>query len=347
MKTIRKSHEVPHFYSALMSQYFSNMRMGVFDIETTGLSPDFSQVILSGMLTAEPDGRCEITQYFAEIQGDEPALLDAVRNDFEKVDFLLTYNGRSFDLPFLEKRAQKLGLPLFNSNIYNMDLYLMINGYSEIRYLLPNIKQKTVEAYMGIGKGREDSISGAESVDLYERYLKCGDSVKKERMAEKILLHNHDDLLQLYQLLPVIKQLDFHGALNGIGFPVPGENGWPCFNVSRAKATNKDFVIAGKYSAPYFSYISYDTFFHYYFCQFYDDGTFIFKLPVDRHKRNSFISLRLYFDDFDDLKKYPGFLNDFLLVTKGAQGCCHESNAFAIKFLKQFMRETPFPQTEP
>lgn len=344
MKTIIKSHQVPLFKSKLMEQYFSGMRIGVFDIETMGLRPDNAPLILSGMLTAETDGSCTITQHFAEVYDDEALILEALRRDFENVDFLLTYNGRSFDLPFLEKRASKLGLAPFSYNFYNMDLYLMISGYSEIRHILKNIKQKTIENYMGLERSRRDAISGAESVDMYVEYVNCSDRQRKQFLEDKILLHNHDDLLQLYKILPVIKQLDFHRALNSIGFPVAGENGWPYLSVSRAKATNKEFVIAGKYYGPHFAYVSYDTFFHYYFCQFYDDGSFIFKLPVDRHKGNSFISLRLYFDDFSDLEKYPYCVNDFLMVTKGREGCYLESNMFAQKFLKQFMNETVCPQ---
>lgn len=343
MKTITKTHEVPCFKSNLMEQYFHNMRIGVFDIETMGLSPEHSPLILSGMLTVEPDGRCLVTQHFAESYDDEVLILETLRRDFDNVDFLLTYNGKSFDLPFIEKRADKLRLKPLNLNHYNMDLYLMISGYSELRHILKNIKQKTIEDYMGLNPDRKDSISGAESVEMYAEYINCPDQSRKGALAEKILLHNHDDLLQLYKLLPIVKQLDFHKALNAIGFPVAGENGWPHLNVSRAKATSKEFIIAGKYYGPAFSYISYNTFYHYYFCQFYDDGSFIFKLPVDRHKGNSFVSLRLYFDDFSDLQKYPCCVNDFLLVTRGREGCYLESNMFTQKFLRQFMNETVCP----
>lgn len=343
MKTITRLHNVESFKSNLVEQYFSNMRVGVFDIETLGLSSERFPVILTGMLTIEPDGQCLITQYFAETPEEEPLILEALRNDFEKIDYLVTYNGRHFDMPFLDKRAEKLNLRPFNHNFYNLDLYLLISGYSEIRNILKNIRQKTIEDYMGLNSGRSDRISGGESVELYHSYLRSSDQEVKHSLSEKILLHNHDDLLQLYKILPVIKQLDFHRALNNTGFPVAGENGWPNLSVYRAKATNKEFIIRGKYCGSYFSYVSYDTFYHYYSCQFYDDGSFIFRIPVDRHKGNSFISLRLYFDDFSDLEKYPCCVNDFLLVTRGTEGCYLESNMFAQKFLRQFMNETVCP----
>lgn len=55
---------------------------------------------------------------------------------------------------------------------------------------------------MGLSDSRKDSISGAESVELYLEYKKCQDQSLKEKLEKKILLHNHDDLLQLYKLLP-------------------------------------------------------------------------------------------------------------------------------------------------
>lgn len=55
---------------------------------------------------------------------------------------------------------------------YNLDLYLCLNGHSEIRNLLPSLKQKSVEAYMGLAPGRGDEIDGKESIALYRRFRK-------------------------------------------------------------------------------------------------------------------------------------------------------------------------------
>ena len=38
----------------------------------------------------------------------------------------------------------------------------------------------------------------------------------------KIILHNRDDILQLYRLLPVLKNCDLHKALYACGYPVGG-----------------------------------------------------------------------------------------------------------------------------
>ena len=51
---------------------------------------------------------------------------------------------------------------------------------------------------MGLWQSRDDEISGAESVELYNTYEKIQDPA----LGEKILLHNSDDILQLSRLLP-------------------------------------------------------------------------------------------------------------------------------------------------
>ena len=49
---------------------------------------------------------------------------------------------------------------------------------------------------MGLWQTRTDEISGAESVELYDRYEKSGD---ESLLQKNILLHNSDDVLQLDQ----------------------------------------------------------------------------------------------------------------------------------------------------
>ena len=271
------------------------------------------------------------------------AIIGALRRHFQEIDYLVTYNGRQFDVPYLRKRAKLLGLAPFRYNLSNLDLYMLIKGYSEVSFFLKNIKQKTVEAYMGFADDRRDTISGVESIFLYESFQQCQDAELRDILDNRILLHNHDDLLQLYRLLPIIRQLDFHKGINMLGFPVLGENGWPYLSVTRARAVGREFEISGQYNGPEFSYVSYDTFLHYYSCEFYDDGDFVFKIPVERHKGNSFIRLSLYFDDFSDLKRYPGFANGFMLVSRGLEPCHMDSSMFAQKFLRDFMQKNICP----
>ena len=187
--------------------YFGGCRICVLDIETTGLAPGNSCFVLGSLLSFEGGNEVLLKQYFAEDISEEKELLTVYIEEAIKYDVLLTYNGRNFDIPFLLSRMEKSGFDVIKMP-YNLDMYLVLNGHSPLRKFLPNLKQKTVEDFMGLWPYREDKISGRESAMLYPN---C---------RELLLLHNRDDVLQLARLLPVLEKVDFHKAMYSLGFPV-------------------------------------------------------------------------------------------------------------------------------
>ena len=208
-----------------LNDYFSKCRVGILDIETTGLSPSRHQVILGGLLVFERDGKATIRQYFAERLEDEKDLLYSYLGEIDKCDLLITYNGKSFDMNFLEIRESNLGFPP-SQFPYNLDLYLVIRKASDLRSKLPNLRQKTIENYLGLGDQRSDTINGLESIELYGDYIKTGN----EKARDKIHLHNRDDLYQLYKLLDVVDLCDMEKAFHHLGFP-----GTPNLQVTQTK----------------------------------------------------------------------------------------------------------------
>ena len=337
MKKICKTHTLSLYSSKQLDEYFKGMKIGIFDIETLGLNPTSAPIILAGFMCLDGDGKYTITQYFAETIEDEYQIIDNLKNDFNNVDYLLTFNGKHFDMPFVAKRAHINNILDIETNLYNLDLYLILNGHSEVKHVLNNLKQKTVEEYMGLSDGRDDKISGAESILLYESYLNAKRADRKQNLENKILLHNHDDLLLLAQLMPILKQVDFQKAFNSLGFPVVGKNGWPTFNIASIKRSNATLNIKGSYYGKGFSYISYDSLNTPYSCEFKDDKTFSFTLRADKHKGNIFINLPQYFKSFDEFKKYPNYINNFLLISNSISTNYLEVNMFTKKFIEDFM----------
>ena len=105
------------------------MWIGVCDIETTGLNPAVNHHFIPEGFTA-----CRRALCISSSQKQEPKrkkrfrYLDILRD----LDLVITYNGRHFDLPFVEKRWRRYSgasaaLP------YNLDLYLVLNGHSPIK----------------------------------------------------------------------------------------------------------------------------------------------------------------------------------------------------------------------
>lgn len=361
MEIIQRNHQMNYYTSRLLDRYFGGMKVGVFDIETMGLNPSHAEVILAGFLQVQPDGSAVATQYFASSKQDEPELLGAIFEEFKKYDYLLTYNGKHFDLPFVCKRAEVNGFDNFRPGCYNLDLYLVLHGHSNLKKVIKSLKQKNVEDYMGLHVDRKDEISGAESILLYEAYVEERDPELKEALKEKILLHNHDDLLQLYRILPVIQQTDIHRAMSYLGFPVKSAGSsagteneadsgthapvWPQLNIGRIRVDHKGLTVTGTYGGPGISYMSYDNGMAPYSCHFTPEGEFQFLFYTQRHKSSHYLELPALLDDahLDALTRYPGYVNGFLVLMEGRQTNFLEVNMFTQAFLHQFMETTACP----
>jgi uncharacterized protein YprB with RNaseH-like and TPR domain len=219
-KVIEKNELKPGF---VFERYFGGRKIGILDIETTGLSASTARVILGGLITIEP-GSDTMTkeEFFCEFNNDadEEKLLEGYMKAVRKTDVVVTYNGAHFDMPFLKERCARLGVEYEEGLPYNLDIYRILNKFSDFRRLLPNLKQKTVESYMGLWETRTDMISGADSVELYYEYLTRKEGAEKEALKSTIILHNSDDCAQLYRLLPILGKVDMHKAMFHLGFPV-------------------------------------------------------------------------------------------------------------------------------
>lgn len=341
MKVYEYHHQAEYFSSKILERYFPDMRLGIFDIETMGLSPSRAECVLAGLMTVSPDGSCTMRQYFAESLREENQLLTKLLADLNRFDYILTYNGKHFDLPFIAKRAELLGLTDHRVRPYNLDLYLCLNGHSEIRNILPSLKQKAVEEYMGLAPQRGDEISGKESIALYRAFEKAFDKNEKKDLQRKILLHNHDDILQLYKILPVILQTDIHKAMYALGFPVAGQNGWPQLNLSFCKCADGALLLSGTYSGETFLFSAYPADDRPYDCHFYADGSFEFALPLQQYKGNAFCNVKACFADTSCFEEYPGFVNGFLVLTQNQKPNYLEINMLARQILQKMMEDFP------
>lgn len=161
----------------------------VFDIETTGLNSNYCKVILIGILFNQ-DNKTVIKQFFANTEDDEKELLLTFINTIKNYQNHITFNGLTFDIPFLNTRLKKHNIDFYLSKNDDIDILKLIRPFKE-KLSLSDCKLKTIEKYLGIY--REDAISGKESITLYKDY-----SVNQDiDLKEKILLHNYEDIYYL------------------------------------------------------------------------------------------------------------------------------------------------------
>ncbi len=163
-----------------------------FDIETTGLSADTSFIFLIGCI-AYKDCVWYLHQFFIRTVQEEKELLSAFFELAENYRALVHFNGNTFDLPFVRKRAAFHRLAPVTDSLMSIDLY---RYFAPLRRLLelPHMNQSFLEAY--VGWQRKDQMNGREVVALFWDYTVS----KNEEEKRLLLLHNHDDLLGMLRV---------------------------------------------------------------------------------------------------------------------------------------------------
>lgn len=144
------------------------------DIESTGLG-DHNDHITT---IATYDGR-SISCY---VHGDN--LHDFI-TDVAKYDVLVTYNGKCFDIPFIE---QYFGVRLDQAHI-------------DLRYVLHKLGYrgglKGCEKQLGLDRGELDGVDGYFAVLLWQEYQENGDP----KVLETLLAYNIEDAVNLEVLM--------------------------------------------------------------------------------------------------------------------------------------------------
>jgi len=160
------------------------------DIETTGLG--MTPVFLIGTMECD-DGEFRFRQYFARDYSEEAAIIAAFSDRMRSSRVLVTFNGKSFDVPFLEGRAIATGAAFHRPHGH---LDLLHEARRRYRGELPNCKLQTLEHTI-CGRAREEDIPGCEIPAAYHDFVRTGDAAK----IKTILLHNLYDLLTMADLM--------------------------------------------------------------------------------------------------------------------------------------------------
>ena len=235
MKKFTRSYNTYIYSGQIFDLYHGGLKPCIFDIETTGLSAQRgNKIIMTACLIPNSKG-VTITQFLAENPYEEDRVIMATM-DFlkdESIDYLITYNGASFDIPFMKQRLATKNLP-YVLNMYEFDLYNFIRSNTGLKSQIGSLSQKNVEQHFGISSNRKDVISGRESVKLFAEY-----AINQDSVIEKIILtHNREDVLQLCHLFNIIGRNNF-GAVLG-----EGDNGCDGFNGAGIHDVNMSPIVS-------------------------------------------------------------------------------------------------------
>ncbi|MGE5607090.1 MAG: ribonuclease H-like domain-containing protein [Bacteroidota bacterium] len=176
--------------------FFKPEEIIFIDIETSGLYY-IHPVFLVGMLTFK-DGQGMISQILARNPAEERALLFETIGYLKKANIIVSFNGRSFDLPYLKGRMRFQGL---SDEISTFHFDLLRQARRNYRSQLPNCRLLTIERYL-FNQERIDDLPGVQIAEYYHRYLETED----RGYLKPILEHNACDLLTMAKLLGLITE---------------------------------------------------------------------------------------------------------------------------------------------
>ncbi len=143
-------------------------------------------------------GTFRLRQFFARDYAEERHILAHLAEMMPAFDRIVTFNGKSFDWPYLRDRALYHAVRLADE-IEHLDL--LHEARRRWRTILPNCQLQTLEYHIS-RRRRTGDIPGALIPEAYHRYVKTGDA---SRMAD-VVHHNALDLITMAELMLFILQ---------------------------------------------------------------------------------------------------------------------------------------------
>ncbi|MEZ5334697.1 MAG: ribonuclease H-like domain-containing protein [Methanolobus sp.] len=152
-------------------------KVAYVDIETTGLSPGKSSITVVGVY----DGKDAKTF----VKGID---LHEIVDVFPKYEFLVTFNGARFDLPFIKKEFPEIEFNQLHADLmYPLRRICLTGGL------------KKIECDLGISRAEETvGISGFDAVRLWKQY-EAGD----EDALDLLLKYNREDIVNLKTIIDI------------------------------------------------------------------------------------------------------------------------------------------------
>jgi uncharacterized protein len=165
------------------------------DTETTGLSGGAGTVpFLIGLAWFEEgSASLVVEQLLLREMGEEAPMLERLAKRVSEASMLVTYNGKSFDVPLLRTRYVLNRLPLFECAAH-LDLVHVARRVHRHRLLHLNLANVESEV---LGFERTADISGGEVCSRYTHFLRTGD----DSALGAVIDHNEWDIVSMVALV--------------------------------------------------------------------------------------------------------------------------------------------------
>jgi uncharacterized protein YprB with RNaseH-like and TPR domain len=170
------------------------------DLETTGLGN--SPLFLVGAMLWR-GSRFEAHQFFARDYSEERAVIALFLEILHAHKLLVTFNGKSFDLPYLRARAAVNGMAC-PADPHHFDLLHVCRRIWRRR--LPDCRLQTLESLI-CRRDRHGDIPGSEIPEVYHEYVRSNDAWQMVAVLE----HNRLDLVTMADLMCRLPPPEDHG----------------------------------------------------------------------------------------------------------------------------------------
>jgi len=178
----------PRLYDLPASQFI------FLDTETSGLSGGTGTfAFMIGLGWFQEDG-FQLQQFFLREPAEETAVLAALDEVLSPFATVVTYNGKSFDIPLLNTRHTLSAFKSPFTSMQHVDLLALSRRIWRNR--LPSRSLGSIENDILAISRTEEEIPGWMIPEMYFDYLKTGDS----RPMAGVFYHNRMDILSLAAL---------------------------------------------------------------------------------------------------------------------------------------------------
>lgn len=168
-------------------------RVLFLDTETTGLSGGAGTVAFEiGIGFIDRRGMV-IRQYVMRDYSEEGPMLEEIAGLFRRFDTVVSFNGKTFDLPLLESRMVMNRIRLAVTQMPHLDLLHAARRVYKLR--LKRCSLASLEEAV-LGQKRHDDLPGAQVPQRYFDYIRT----KEFSLLEGVLRHNLDDVKSLASL---------------------------------------------------------------------------------------------------------------------------------------------------
>jgi uncharacterized protein YprB with RNaseH-like and TPR domain len=168
--------------------------LALLDTETSGLAGGTGTFVFLVGIGRFASGALVVRQWLMASLAAEAALLAGVRAALADAACLVTYNGKSFDVPLLKTRFALVRAHHPFAALAHADLLHATRRRLHRHW--PDCRLRTTES-RALGFARQDDLPGAQVPVAWQRWLRHGDAAAVPR----ILAHNRLDLLSLAALL--------------------------------------------------------------------------------------------------------------------------------------------------